>query len=212
MIVRRLGRCDYLSTLTRMRAFTEARTHTTPDEIWLVEHPPVYTLGLGGQLQHILAPGSIAVVESDRGGQVTYHGPGQAIAYVLFDLGRRHWRVRALVWALEEAVIRLLAGYGVNGQRRTGAPGVYVDRGKIAALGLRVRRGCTYHGIALNVAMDLSPYGNINPCGYPGLAVTQMHDLDLYDNVDTVATNLAQRLVEQLEETVLPLHAIPACL
>jgi len=176
-VLRELGRLDYRDALERMKAFTEGRGAATADEVWLVEHPPVFTLGQAGRPEHVLAPGNIPLVHSDRGGQVTYHGPGQAVMYTLLDLGRRHLGVRALVRLMEEAVIELLAGAGVVAVRRENAPGVYVNDAKVAALGLRVRRRCSYHGVALNVNMDLAPFTRINPCGYPGQRVTSLRDL-----------------------------------
>jgi lipoyl(octanoyl) transferase len=172
-----MGRVAYADAYDAMRAFTAQRTADTQDELWLLEHPPVYTLGQAGKPEHLLRANGIPVVRVDRGGQVTYHGPGQVIAYVLLDIRRRGLTVKRLVWLLEQAVIDLLARHGVTGARRTGAPGVYVGGAKVAALGLRVRGGCTYHGIALNVDMDLAPFRDINPCGYAGLAVTRLADL-----------------------------------
>jgi lipoyl(octanoyl) transferase len=195
--VRRLGRIDYLTALAEMRRFTDQRGTATRDEIWLLEHPPVYTLGLNAKRTHVLDPGVIPVVATDRGGQVTYHGPGQLIVYVLIDLERRNIGIRQLVSLLEESVIRMLADYGVEAQRRPGAPGVYVEGRKIAALGLRVRRGCTYHGLALNVAMDLDPYRGINPCGYPGLVVTQTSTEGIAAGSDVLGSDLV-RVIEQL--------------
>ncbi len=160
-----------------MQAFTAARDADTPDELWLLEHPPVYTLGQAGKAEHLIAATDIPVVPIDRGGQITYHGPGQVVAYVLVDLRRRGYGIRELVARMEQAVIDLLAARGVAADRLAGAPGVYVDGAKIAALGLRVKHGCTYHGLALNVDMDLAPFAAINPCGYPGMAVTQCRDL-----------------------------------
>lgn len=159
-----------------MRAFTDARTTRTDDQLWLLEHPPVFTLGQAGRSEHVLDPGQIPVVHCDRGGQVTYHGPGQLIAYVLLDLRRAGLGVKGLVRRMEESVIDLLARQGIEATLQPGAPGVYVEAAKIASLGLRVRGGCTYHGLALNVAMDLRPFQCINPCGYPGLAVTQISE------------------------------------
>lgn len=175
--VRELGRVPYEPTWRAMQAFTEQRTAATPDELWALEHPPVFTQGLNGRPEHLLDPGAIPVVPVDRGGQVTYHGPGQAVVYVLVDLRRRSLGIRRLVTLLETAVVELLAEHGIGAQPRPDAPGVYVDDAKIASVGLRVRRGASYHGIALNVDMDLSPFTRINPCGYQGLAVTQMCDL-----------------------------------
>lgn len=174
LTARRLGRQDYAPTVAAMRDYTEGRTGATPDEVWLLEHPPVYTLGRAALPGHVLDAGAIPVVRTDRGGQVTYHGPGQLVVYPLLDLRRRDLGIKHLVHLLEECVIELLAGYAIEAARRPGAPGVYVAGAKIAALGLRVRRGCSYHGLSLNVDMDLAPFGRINPCGYPGLRVTQL--------------------------------------
>jgi lipoyl(octanoyl) transferase len=160
-----------------MQSFTDARGPDTPDELWLVEHEPVFTLGQAGKPEHVLAAGDIPVVHVDRGGQVTYHGPGQIVAYPLLDLRRLHVGVRELVRRIEQAIIDTLAEWNIQARRRDGAPGVYVAEAKIAALGLRVRRGCTFHGLAFNIAMDLEPFRRINPCGYAGLQVTQMLDL-----------------------------------
>jgi len=175
--LKQLGLQDYRETWAAMREFTDARGEETPDAIWLVEHPPVYTLGRNGDPAHILGETAIPVVESDRGGQVTYHGPGQLVVYVLFDLNRLGIGVRSLVTGLENAVITTLSQYGIHSEARRDAPGVYVDGKKIASLGLRVRRGCSYHGLGLNVDMDLSPFSLINPCGYPGLEVTSLVEL-----------------------------------
>lgn len=160
-----------------MTGFTNQRTPETPDELWLVEHPPVFTQGQAGKPEHLLLPGDIPVVQTDRGGQVTYHGPGQLVAYPLLDLRRLKLGVRDLVTAIEETVVATLASYGIEAYPRPDAPGVYVAGNKIASLGLRVRRGCSFHGVALNVDMDLEPFQRINPCGYQGLAMTQMRDL-----------------------------------
>lgn len=197
--IRRLeGLQDYRATWEAMRSFTASRTLETPDALWLLEHPPVFTLGQAGRREHLLDPGSIPIVHTDRGGQVTYHGPGQLIAYVLLDLRRAGIGVKALVHRLEQAVIDLLETYGIPGERRPGAPGVYVAGAKIAALGLRVRNGCCYHGLALNVAMDLTPFGRINPCGYPGLAVTQLAEhipgISLADTYRALAEILPRHL------------------
>ncbi len=197
-VIRRLGRVDYLSTWQAMQRFTDTREATTPDELWLVEHPPVFTVGLNGKPEHLLAPGDIEVIKVDRGGQVTYHGPGQAVVYLLVDLRRRRLGVRQLVSLMEQAVIDLLAAYGIAAEARPEAPGVYVDSAKVAALGLRVRRGCSYHGLALNVAMDLHPFGRINPCGYPGLQVTQLRDLGVAADMETLGGQLIERLLARL--------------
>lgn len=177
LTVRDFGRQEYEPVWRAMQAYTERRDADTPDELWCVEHPGVYTVGLNGKREHLLAPGAIPVVHVDRGGQVTYHGPGQLVLYPLLDLRRLKLGVRELVSGLERAVIALLADYGIAAVGRRDAPGVYVDGAKIAALGLRVRRGCCYHGLSLNVAMDLEPFARINPCGYAGLQVTQLSAL-----------------------------------
>jgi len=179
LIERHLGRVEYEPTWRAMQDFTARRGADTPDELWLLEHPPVYTQGQAGRPEHLIAPTAIPVVPIDRGGQITYHGPGQLVAYLLVDLRRRGYGIRELVTRMEQAVIDLLAGQGVPAERRAGAPGVYVAGAKIAALGLRVRHGCTYHGLAFNVDMDLKPFAAINPCGYAGMAVTQCRDLGL---------------------------------
>lgn len=201
MTLRRLGRRDYAATVAEMQAFTDGRDANTPDELWLLEHPPVYTLGRAARDSHILSPGEIPVVRTDRGGQVTYHGPGQLIAYTLIDLTRLGLGVRDLVSVLEQSVIDLLATHGVEAARRSGAPGVYVGADKIAALGLRVRRGRSYHGLSLNVAMDLAPFAGIDPCGYPGLGVTQLCDLATDASsrqLDAIGDELAAILTRQL--------------
>jgi lipoyl(octanoyl) transferase len=194
IIVKRLGRVDYASTWEAMRAFTKTRDESTPDELWLLEHPPVYTVGQGASVPQ---PGnSIPVIRADRGGAITYHGPGQAVIYTLVDLARRSIQVKRFVWLLEQAAIDLLGG---RAERKPGAPGVYVDGAKIAALGIRVVRGRAYHGIALNVDMDLSPFAAIDPCGYPGLRVTQMKDLGFTDSAETAASRLSHILLEKLD-------------
>ena len=180
-----------------MRAYTGSRTEGSPDEVWLVEHPPVYTLGQAGRRAHVRAPGRIPVVATDRGGQVTYHGPGQAVVYVLIDLRRRGLGVRGLVHALEQAVIDAVGRAGVAAGRRAGAPGVYVEKAKLAALGLRVRRGCTYHGIAVNVDLDLAPFRGIDPCGYEGLEVTRLRDLGVAWTVEETGERVARALTER---------------
>ena len=198
MIERALGRVAYEPTWRAMQAFTRARDADTPDQLWRVEHPPVFTLGLAGRREHVLAPGDIPVVPTDRGGQVTYHGPGQAVAYLLLDLRRRGYGVRELVRRIESAVLELLQDRGIQGVRREGMPGVYVGDAKIAAIGLRVSRGCTYHGVSLNVDGDLEPFSRIDPCGYPGLAATRLADLGVRDNVDIAGRALAQALERHL--------------
>jgi lipoyl(octanoyl) transferase len=197
-IVRQLGRVEYEPTWRAMQAFTARRTADTPDELWLLEHPPVYTLGQAGKVEHLIAATDIPVVPIDRGGQITYHGPGQAVAYVLVDLRRRGFGIRELVGRMEQAVIDLLATQGVAAERLAGAPGVYVDGSKIAALGLRVRHGCTYHGLALNVDMDLAPFAAINPCGYPGMAVTQCRDLGVNLTLPQAEQALGRALLDTI--------------
>jgi len=193
--VRRLGLRNYEQVWRDMQAFTAARDADTPDELWLVEHPPVYTQGLAGKPEHLPRVGNgIPVIKTDRGGQITFHGPGQVVIYTLIDLRRRGLGVRLLVRKLERAVIELLAAYDVDAEGREDAPGVYVGGAKIAALGLRVRNGCCYHGLSLNVDMDLTPFQAINPCGYPGLAVTQTRALGIADQPDAIAEELLARL------------------
>lgn len=180
-----LGLVDYAATLQAMQDFTDSRDADTPDQLWLLQHPRVFTQGMAGKAEHVLAPGDIPVIQVDRGGQVTYHGPGQWVLYLLVNLRRHHLGVRDLVDLIERSIVKLLAGYGINGRARPDAPGVYVDGSKIAALGLRVRRGCSYHGLSLNVDMDLEPFSRINPCGHQGMQVTSMARL-LPDNTPTM--------------------------
>ena len=224
MIARPLGRVDYAPTFDSMVAFTEARSAQTPDELWICEHPPVFTQGLAGKDDHLLAPGDIPVVKTNRGGQVTYHGPGQVVAYPLIDLQRAGYFVKEYVYRIEEAVIRTLAHFGVTGHRVGGAPGIYVrlddpsghaplpqrphkrvegapppepdftGLGKIAALGIKVSRHCTYHGVALNVAMDLQPFWRINPCGYAGLQTVDLSTIGVAVSWDEAARVLSQQL------------------
>lgn len=194
----RLGRRDYEPVWRAMSDYTDRRDATTPDQLWLVEHPPVFTQGLAGKAEHVLAPGDIPVVQVDRGGQVTYHGPGQLVVYPLLDLRRLGLSVRALVHGLEQAVIDTLAGWAITGERRDGAPGVYVDGRKIMALGLRVRRGCSFHGLAFNIAMDTAPYQRINPCGFQGLQIAQVSELGGPADLDIVAAELLPQLAKQL--------------
>ena len=208
--LRRLGRQPYVATWDAMRAFTAARSAATDDEIWLVEHPPVYTLGQAARVEHLLDTGGIEVVQTDRGGQVTFHGPGQAVAYVLLDIRRRRWMVRETVTRLEDAVIRTLARLGVVGVRRPGAPGIYVGAphpragAKISALGLKVRNGCTYHGVAINVDMDLQAFSGINPCGYAGLDTIDLARLGVHTLVDTVGMCFATELAMLAAATPVP--------
>jgi lipoyl(octanoyl) transferase len=199
-VVKRLGQVDYAPTFQAMQDFTAARTTETPDEIWIVEHPPVYTLGQAGKPEHILHDVGIPIVKIDRGGQVTYHGPGQVVIYLLLDLARLRIKVRELVTAIEQAVIDLLANHGVIAERRDGAPGVYVGDAKVAALGLRIRNGCSYHGVSLNVDMDLYPFTAINPCGYAGLKVTQTKDLNIPLTPQEAGEQLSQHLLRQLDK------------
>ncbi|BBL35426.1 octanoyltransferase [Nitrosomonas stercoris] len=193
-----LGTVEYVPTWQAMKNFTQQRTSTTPDEIWLLEHPPVYTQGIAGKPEHLLSPTNIPIVKTDRGGQITYHGPGQVIMYLLLDLQRRQLGIRQLVRKMEQAVIDLLEEYNTAANGSKDAPGVYVDDAKIASLGLKIRRGACYHGIAFNVDMDLTPFSIINPCGYSGLRVTQTKALSISDNKEILAVKLAQHFVTQL--------------
>ena len=194
LIVRDLGQTDYLPVYERMRAFTTAREGATPDELWLTEHHPVFTQGQAGRAEHIHAPGDVPVVATDRGGQVTYHGPGQVVGYAMFDLRRLKLASRALVAGLEHTMIEALATFGIAAQARADARGVYVQGAKVGALGLRIRRGCSYHGFALNVAMDLAPFQRINPCGLAGIRVTQVADLGGPSDLGRVRTALVAAL------------------
>lgn len=220
LTTRLLGLADYGATVAAMQAFTDTRQPETPDELWLCEHPPVFTQGLAGKADHLLAPGTIPVVPTNRGGQVTYHGPGQVVAYPLIDLHRAGYYVKEYVYRLEEAALRTLATFGVTGHRVAGAPGIYVrlddpfshaaltgpahpadpfrGLGKIAALGIKVSRHCTYHGLSLNVAMDLEPYRRINPCGYAGLATVDLSTIGVSTTWDTVAAVLGRQLAATL--------------
>lgn len=200
MIVRWLGRVDYVPTFSAMQQFVDERTPATPDEIWLLEHHPVFTLGMAATREHLLTPGDIPVVEADRGGQVTYHGPGQLVAYPLLDVRRLGLTVRALVLQLEQSVIDLAAAHGVTAVGRRDAPGVYVEGRKLASLGLRIRRGCSYHGVALNVDMDLAPFARINPCGMAGMQVTQLADLGIRMGVEQAGREFAAALANRLEQ------------
>jgi len=201
-VIRALGRTDYERTWRAMQAFTAGRTPDTPDEIWLTEHPPVYTLGLAGRRQHLLRQNGIPAISVDRGGQVTFHGPGQLVAYLLFDLRRSQQGVRDMVRAIEAAVVEWLDRLGISAYGKVSAPGVYTVvagvEAKIAALGLKVRNGCTYHGVAVNVAMDLAPFADIDPCGYPGLAVTQLADLGVARTVLQAGAELAPILAAHM--------------
>jgi lipoyl(octanoyl) transferase len=199
--VRWLGRVEYEPTWRAMQRLTDTRDAATADELWLLEHPPVYTLGMNADPSHVLDAGAIPVVRIDRGGQVTYHGPGQLVAYPLVDLRRAGLGVRDLVTAMERSVIRLAAAFGIEAGSHPGAPGVYVGGAKLASVGIRVRRGASYHGLALNVNMDLGPFGRINPCGYPGLAMTQLATLGGPDTVEAAAAGLAPLLIEEMSKT-----------
>ncbi|UXY53802.1 lipoyl(octanoyl) transferase LipB [Pseudomonas tohonis] len=199
LIVRHLGLAEYLPTLEAMRRLTAERDDSTPDEIWLLQHPRVFTQGQAGKAEHLLAPGDIPVVQVDRGGQVTYHGPGQLVGYLMLDLRRLGLGVRELVTTMELSLVELLAGYGIEAAPRADAPGVYVAGDKIASLGLRVSRGCSFHGLALNVDMDMSPFQRINPCGYAGLKMVQLKELVApAPSLDEVAQRLERILRERL--------------
>ncbi|WP_455207143.1 lipoyl(octanoyl) transferase LipB [Kaarinaea lacus] len=198
LIVRELGLNDYQNVWDEMRSFNEQRNDATPDEIWIVEHPSVFTLGLNGKPEHIIDTHDIPVIQCDRGGQVTYHGPGQIVAYILMDLQRRHWGVKKLVNRLEQSVIDLLAIYAIDANRKVDAPGVYVAGAKIATLGLRVRRGCSYHGVSFNVDMDLTPFSYINPCGYEGLISTQLKNFIPDIDIELVRKQFLTHLTQQL--------------
>ena len=200
LVVRRLGRVDYEPTWAEMRALTGARDADTPDEVWLLEHPPVFTLGQAGKPEHLLRDTGIPLVKIDRGGQITYHGPGQLVMYLLLDLHRRRLKVREMVTLMEQALIDCLADYGLAAERKDGAPGVYIGGAKIAALGLRVRNGCSYHGLSLNVDADLEPFSAINPCGYEGLETIRMKDFGVTDDVSAVGERLLAHLLRLLPE------------
>ncbi|MEZ5515195.1 MAG: lipoyl(octanoyl) transferase LipB [Steroidobacteraceae bacterium] len=191
MVIKWLGRVDYEPTWRAMQRFTDERGSVTPDEIWLLEHPPVFTLGMNASAEHVLAPGDIPVIKIDRGGQVTYHGPGQLVVYPLIDLRRAGLGVRDLVTALEASVIEYVRGFGIQAVTKRGAPGVYVDGRKLASVGIRIRHGASYHGLALNVNMDLTPFQLINPCGYAGLEMTQLADLGGPADLASTGTDLA---------------------
>jgi len=198
VIIRRLGRVEYLPTWQAMQRFTDERDAGTEDELWLLQHPPVFTLGMAADPSHVLAAGDIPVVQTDRGGQVTYHGPGQLVLYALLDLRRNALGVRDLVMLLERAVIELIGAHGVRAEGRRDAPGVYVSGRKLASVGMRIRRGASYHGLALNVDMDLSPFARINPCGMAGMQVTQLAELGVKGTVDEAGERLADWLVAQV--------------
>ena len=196
--IRHVGMVDYLSTWQAMKDFTASRTENTPDEIWLLQHPPVYTQGVAGKPEHLLRNNGIPVIRTDRGGQITYHGPGQVIVYLLLDMRRLKLGVRELVRKMEGAVVDLLRDYNIEAEGSTDAPGVYVGGAKIAALGLKIKKGCCYHGLALNVNMDLVPFASINPCGYSGLRLTQTRDLGVSDGVEVLSSKLGKKLQARL--------------
>jgi lipoyl(octanoyl) transferase len=207
-VMRYLGRVDYLPTWRAMQRFTDERTAHSADEIWFLEHPPVFTLGVNASRAHLIAPGEIPVVQIDRGGQVTYHGPGQLVVYPLIDLKRARFGIREFVSALEEAVIALAADFGIAAHARRGAPGVYVAQRKLASVGVRVRRGASYHGLALNVAMELEPFGRINPCGYAGLEMTQLCELGGPQRIEACAQALEVHLRRTLRLPPCPTTAL----
>lgn len=198
IIVHHLGKVSYNETWRKMQDFTNERNHETGDELWFLQHPPVYTMGKNAKSEHLLAPDNIPVVNADRGGQVTYHGPGQLVVYTLLDLKRLKIGVRELVTLIEKMLVELLNGYDIDASAKPEAPGVYVNNAKIAALGLRIRKGCSFHGLALNVDMDLEPFSRINPCGYEGLEVTQLKSFIEDIEMDEVADNLQQRLMDSI--------------
>ncbi len=197
-IVRQLDRQDYQTTWQAMQQFTSTRNSDTSDEIWVTEHPPVYTLGLNGKPEHLLNTGAIPVIHSDRGGQVTYHGPGQVVVYTLLDIKRRDINIRQLVTLLEQAMISVLAGYGINANAKPEAPGVYVQEKKIGSIGLRIKKNCSYHGLSLNNQMDLQPFNHINPCGYPGLQVTQLADFGVVTSNAELTNLLVNAILKAL--------------
>lgn len=198
-VIKQLGLVDYLPTYEAMRRFSAERDEGSADEIWTLQHPPVFTVGLAGRAEHLPRSGDIPIEHIDRGGQITYHGPGQAIVYLLLDLSRRDLKVRQLVQLAEQAAIDLLADFNIGAQRVVGAPGVYVAGEKIAALGLRIRKGCCYHGISLNVDMDLAPFSAIDPCGFPGLRVTQARDLGITAGTAEIGERLAAKVIQHLQ-------------
>ena len=197
-VVKNFGAKLYTETWQAMKNFTDNRDEYTADEIWFVQHPPIYTLGQAGKVEHLLTPGDISVVHSDRGGQVTYHGPGQLVCYLLLDIGRLQLDVRDLVTAIEQSIVLLINSYGVAAESKPEAPGVYVDGRKLAALGLRIRKGCSYHGLSLNVDMDLAPFSNINPCGIEGLEVVDMKRLGIDRPMAEIMEELTDILVRQI--------------
>jgi lipoyl(octanoyl) transferase len=209
LVLRELGLVDYEPTLEAMKQFTDSRNADSPDELWLLQHPRVFTQGQAGKAEHVLAPGDIPVIQVDRGGQVTYHGPGQWVLYLLVDIRRHKLGVRDLVDLIEQSIVQLLSEYGIDAAAKPGAPGVYVEGVKIAALGLRVRRGCSYHGLSLNVEMDLEPFSRINPCGYAGLPVTSMAALlpDSGIEMDVVGKRLLAIVANRLRGNLSTSHS-----
>ena len=207
LVIRNLGQRDYVPVWREMQAFSATRSQDTADELWVVEHPPVFTLGLNGKVEHLLNPADIPVINVDRGGQVTYHGPGQLVVYTLLDIQRRHLGVKELVRHIEQAIIMLLAEYGIEAEGREDAPGVYVAGAKIAALGLRIKKGRTYHGLALNISMDLGPFTQINPCGYAGMSVTQTRDLGIHASLPELRDRLLEHLGTILGYNVAPISS-----
>ena len=197
-VVRHLGLVEYQPTFEAMQAFTAGRTAETPDELWVLQHPPVFTQGLAGKPEHILQLTPIPIVQTDRGGQVTYHGPGQLVVYLLLQLDRYDTSIRALVRAIEQAVIDLLAEYGINAYGKVDAPGVYVDEAKVASIGLRVKHGCTYHGVSLNIDMDMAPFNWINPCGYANMRMTQLRELGVNERFE----DISERFLAHLHHTI----------
>ena len=197
-VVKNLGKESYAETWQAMKSFTDSRDERAADEFWFVQHPPVYTLGQAGEVEHLLTPGDIPIVHSDRGGQVTYHGPGQLVCYLLLDIRRLQLGVRDLVTAIEQSIVQLINSYGVAAEAKPEAPGVYVDDRKLAALGLRIRKGCSYHGRSLNVDMDLGPFSNINPCGIEGLEVVDMKRLGIDRSMAKITDELTDILVQQI--------------
>ena len=199
LIIRHLGQVDYATAWHDMQTFSNSRDHNTPDELWFLEHPPVFTLGRNGKQEHLHNTGKIPVINTNRGGQVTYHGPGQLIAYPLLDINRRQLGVQSLVQILEQAVIDLCTDYRIDAHRREKAPGVYVEDHKLAALGLRIRKGCSFHGLSLNIDMDLTPFSMIDPCGYAGMEVTQLRDLGVKESMKTITDQFQNHLEHLLK-------------
>jgi len=199
LVIRHLGQVDYETAWHDMQVFTQDRDSNTPDELWFLEHPPVFTLGRNGKLEHLHSTGGIPVLNVDRGGQVTYHGPGQLLVYTLLNISRRQLGVQSLVRLLEQAVIDLCADHGIDAHRREKAPGIYVDERKLAALGLRIRKGCSFHGLSLNIDMDLTPFSMIDPCGYRDMEVTQLRNLGIDASTEAITGQLQNHLERLLK-------------